>query len=182
MDDHSREQSGRTERFAALALPHLDAAYNLARWLTRNDSDAQDVVQEAYLRALRAFDGMRGDAIRPWLLAIVRNASFDWIARQRLGGPVLAYDDTLHGSPAAASESDAGATDPQVLLMRAQDRQRLDAALAQLPVVFREVIVLRELQECSYTEIVQILGIPAGTVMSRLSRARTRLLQLLAES
>jgi RNA polymerase sigma-70 factor (ECF subfamily) len=169
----------RTERFAALALPHLDAAYNLARWITRNDSDAQDVVQDAYLRAFRAFDGLRGEVIRPWLLAIVRNTSLSWLARQRHGGRELAYDEELHGGDDSAGAADAHPLDPQTLAMRAQDRQRLDAAIGQLPVPFREVIILRELQECSYEEMVRILGIPAGTVMSRLSRARARLAQAL---
>jgi RNA polymerase sigma-70 factor (ECF subfamily) len=172
--------STRSERFAALALPHLDAAYNLARWLTRNDSDAQDVVQEAYLRAFRAFDGLRGDVMRPWLLAIVRNTSLSWLERQRRGGRDVAYDDELHADADPGDDALAHRLDPQTLAMRAQDRQRLDAAIGCLPVAFREVLVLRELQECSYEEIVRILGIPAGTVMSRLSRARARLVTLLA--
>lgn len=182
MPRSSPQEASRDERFAALALPHLDAAYNLARWLTRNDSDAQDVVQDAYLRAFRAFDGLRGDVMRPWLLAIVRNASLSWLARRR-DARELAYDDDLHGDAEGGAASDSAAdpaADPQDLLMRAQDRARLDAALAALPPVFREVIVLRELQECSYEEIAQIVGVPAGTVMSRLSRARARLLKLMA--
>jgi RNA polymerase sigma-70 factor (ECF subfamily) len=179
-NQQSAPESARTERFASLALPHLDAAYNLARWLTRNDSDAQDVVQDAYLRAFRAFDGLRGDVIRPWLLAIVRNTSLSWLARHRHGEREVAYDEELHGEPDAFADPRAHPLDPQTLAMRAQDRHRLDAAIDRLPVVFREVIVLRELQECSYGEIVQILGIPPGTVMSRLSRARARLVQLLA--
>jgi len=171
--------SGRTERFTALALPHLDAAYNLARWLTRNDSDAQDVVQDAFLRAFGAFDGLRGDAMRPWLLAIVRNTSLSWLARQRHGGRDIAYDEEQHGDGYPGGTDESHPLDPQTLAMRAQDRQRLDAAIGRLPVPFREVLVLRELQECSYEEIGRILGIPAGTVMSRLSRARMRLAQQL---
>ena len=173
MDDRRR-------RFEAQALPHLDAAYNLARWLTRNDSDAQDVVQDAYLRAFRAFDGLRGDVVRPWLLAIVRNTSLSWLARQRNANREVEYDDELHAEGAFADEPGSHPLDPQTLAMRAQDRRRLDAAIDQLPGPFREVIVLRELQDCSYEEMVRILGIPAGTVMSRLSRARARLLRLLA--
>jgi len=161
-------------------MPHLDAAYNLARWLTRNDSDAQDVVQDAYLRAFRAFDGLRGDVMRPWLLAIVRNTSLSCLARRNHGGRDVAYDEALHGDPDADGEGRAHPLDPETLAMRAQDRRRLDAAICRLPVPFREVLILRELQECSYEEIVQILDIPAGTVMSRLSRARARLLALLA--
>jgi RNA polymerase sigma-70 factor (ECF subfamily) len=170
--------SPRTERFAALALPHLDAAYGLARWLTRNDSDAQDVVQDAYLRAFRAFDGLRGELIRPWLLAIVRNTSLSCLARRRLGEREIAYDEDLHGD--AHADPATHTLDPQALAMRAQDKRRVDAAIDRLPLPFREVIVLRELQECSYEEIVQILGVPPGTVMSRLSRGRARLVQLLA--
>ncbi len=179
MGTDTGDPGGRTERFAALALPHLDAAYNLARWITRNDSDAQDVVQDAYLRALRAFDGLRGEVIRPWLLAIVRNASLSWLDQERGRRGDVAYDEQLHGGEDARAAMAGEPTDPQDQLMRAQDRDALDQALNQLPVVFREVIVLRELQECSYAEIVQILGVPAGTVMSRLSRARARLAQLL---
>jgi len=161
-------------------MPHLDAAYNLARWLTRNDSDAQDVVQDAYLRAFRAFDGLRGDVARPWLLAIVRNTSLSWLARRNHGGRDVIYDEALHGDPDSDGDAGAHPLDPETLAMRAQDRQRLDEAIARLPVPFREVLILRELQECSYEEIVQILDIPAGTVMSRLSRARARLVALLA--
>lgn len=170
----------RTERFAALALPHLDAAYNLARWLTRNDSDAQDVVQDAYLRAFRAFDGLRGEVIRPWLLAIVRNTSLSWLARRSPAGREIEYDESLHADDDDTQAAARHALDPQTLAMRAQDRRRLDAAIEALPAVFREVIVLRELQECSYEEMARILGVPAGTVMSRLSRARARLARLLA--
>jgi RNA polymerase sigma-70 factor (ECF subfamily) len=179
VDENAPATSGREARFAALALPHLDAAYNLARWLTRNDHDAQDVVQDAYLRALRAFDGLRGDVIRPWLLAIVRNTSLNWLAQRRGGEREVEYVDELHGGGECVS--DGHPLDPETALLRAQDRRRLDAALEGLPIAFREVIVLRELQECSYEEIARILGIPAGTVMSRLSRGRARLLQLLGE-
>jgi len=171
--------TARTERFAALALPHLDAAYNLARWLTRSDSDAQDVVQDAYLRAFRAFDGLRGEVMRPWLLAIVRNTSLDWLARHGPGRREVAYDEELHADSDTWNEAAGHAADPQDLAMRAQDRRRLDGAIEALPPVFREVIVLRELQECSYEEMARILGVPAGTVMSRLSRARARLAGLL---
>ncbi len=178
--DDEPDPGARTARFAALALPHLDAAYGLARWLTRNDADAQDVVQDAYLRAFRAFDGLRGDDIRPWLLAIVRNTSLSWLAQRRGAAQQLPYDDDdpQHAAVAAALDS-AAAGDPEALAMRLQDGARIDAALSALPAIFREVIVLRELQECSYVEISQVLGIPAGTVMSRLARARARLAHLL---
>ncbi len=174
--DDEAECGTRTARFAALALPHLDAAYRLARWLTRNDSDAQDVVQDAYLKAWRAFDGMRGEFMRPWLLAIVRNTSLSWLARQRRSDAHLPFDDA---DPDHNAGSTAAPADPEALAIRLQDGAQVDAALGALPAIFREVIVLRELQDCSYEEIAQVLGIPIGTVMSRLSRARLRLARLL---
>ena len=164
-------------RFAALTLPHLDAAYNLARWLLHSDTDAADVVQEAYLRALRGFAGFGSqgrDAVRPWLLAIVRNACWTHLERERSHRADLSYDEDLHGR----MDVDA---DPQTILLRAQDRARLDAALRALPAQFREVLVLRELQDMPYAEIAQVLGLPAGTVMSRLSRGRARLARLLQD-
>jgi len=160
------------DRFARLALPHLDAAYNLARWLTRSDADAADVVQESFLRALRAFGGLRGEDVRPWLLAIVRNTCWSWLQGPRGRNLGVPYEAEEHDWPDERS-------DPEVLAMRAQDRARVDEALAALPFAFREVVVLREMQELSYAEIARVLGLPVGTVMSRLARARGRLAQLL---
>jgi RNA polymerase sigma-70 factor (ECF subfamily) len=164
----------RRARFEALALPHLDAAYNLARWLVRDTQDARDVVQEAFLRALVAFDGLRGDNARPWLLAIVRNTAFTWLAQHRKSEWV-AYDEQLHGR----IDDDA---DPQVLALRADDRLRVDQAIERLPLEFREAIVLRELEELSYREIAQVLAVPIGTVMSRLARGRRLLARDLSEA
>jgi RNA polymerase sigma-70 factor (ECF subfamily) len=155
-------------RFERLALPHLDAAYNLARWLTRSDHDAQDVVQEASLRALRYFGGFRGDNARPWLMQIVRHACYSWLKDNR-PAEVVAFDDgddAWQNVPAAADD------EPPAVAMRAADRAQINKALAALPIVFREVLVLRELEDLSYKDIAQIVDIPIGTVMSRLSRAR----------
>jgi RNA polymerase sigma-70 factor (ECF subfamily) len=152
-------------RFERQVLPHVDAAYNLARWLTRNDHDAEDVLQEAMLRAYRFFGGLRGEA-RPWLLAIVRNACWSWLQANR---------------PAELAADEAGEPDapgPESILARELDRRAVNAAIAGLPVPFREALVLRELEDLSYKDIARIAGIPIGTVMSRLARAR----RLLAEA
>jgi RNA polymerase sigma-70 factor (ECF subfamily) len=157
-------------RFEHAILPHLGAAYNLARWLTRNDDDAQDVVQEAYVRALQFFGGFHGTDGRAWLLAIVRNTCYTWLERQRAHKAAVPFDETLHGAAAADFQ-------PETPLLRREDAQLLRQALDELPAEFREVIVLRELEDLSYREIAQIAGIPIGTVMSRLARARERLQQ-----
>lgn len=158
----------KSQRFELIVLPHLDAAYNLARWLTRNPQDAEDVVQEACLRAFTSLDGFHGGEIRAWLLAIVRNASYDWLRKHRqYEQTVMLDEETLHVVDAAS--------DPETLLLQQVDQQRFREAVETLPVEFREVIVLRELEELSYNEISRIVQIPIGTVMSRLSRARKRL-------
>lgn len=162
--------SERKRRFERLVLPHLDAAYNLARWLTRNDHDAEDVVQEAVLRAYRFLDGLRGEA-RPWLLAIVRNSCLSWLQVNR-PADVAGFDE--RAIDLQPSDEDG----PEVLAARGFDRRMLNEAIAALPAQFREVLVLRELEDLSYKEIARIAGVPIGTVMSRLSRAR----RLLAES
>ena len=151
-------------------LTHLDAAYNLARWITRNDHDAQDVVQEAVLRAYRFFGGLRGEA-KPWLLAIVRNSCMSWLQVNR---PVdlAAFDDR---ALEAVADEDEG---PETQAMRALDRRMLNEAIAALPAQFREVLVLRELEDLAYKDIARVVDAPIGTVMSRLSRAR----RLLADS
>jgi RNA polymerase sigma-70 factor (ECF subfamily) len=155
-------------RFEATMLPWLDAAYNLARWLTRDDADAQDLVQEAMLRALRYFGSFRGGDARVWLLAIVRNTFFSQHARQA--------NDPLHDS---VDEDSLALTDerpsPETLALLAVDVGSLQDALRRLPHAWREVLVLRELEECSYKEIAAVTGQKIGTVMSRLARARERL-------
>ena len=159
--------------FEAAVLPHMDAAYNLAHWLTRNDHDAEDLVQEAYLRAYKFFGGFHGGDARAWLLAIVRNACYTWLKKRQNRGATAAFDEEVH--------SGEGETyNPERLALQHADRQLLHDALEQLPVAYREVIVLRELEGCSYKDIAVIADIPLGTVMSRLTRARKRLEEHLA--
>lgn len=159
-------------RFEQIALPHLPAAYNLARWLVRNDQDAEDVVQEAYLRAFKFFDGYRGGESRTWLLTIVRNTCYSWLQRNRARELTDSIDET------EVESSDF--TNPELRLVQDADAQMVRAALAELPLEFREVTVMRELEELSYKEIALIADLPIGTVMSRLARGRKRLHALLA--
>lgn len=161
-------------RFEQLVLPHLDAAHNLARWLTRNGSDAEDVVQDAMLRAFRFFDGFRGNDARPWLLKIVRNAFYTLREQNHPGVQSSPLDDE-------SMEIENHEPGPAEIHQQAVDAQLLKDALAELPDEFREVLVLRELQECSYKEIALVMNIPMGTVMSRLARARQQLQQKLQE-
>jgi RNA polymerase sigma factor (sigma-70 family) len=160
--------------FDQAVLPHLDTAYNLARWLTRNDQDAEDITQEACLRAFKYWKGFSGRDCRSWLLAIVRNTFYSWL-RQRSVQPLLTddgeMDDTADGLP-----------DPESALIQNVDRNTLRAALEALPVEFREAIVLREMEGLSYKELADIAGVPIGTVMSRLARARKRLQIYLAKT
>jgi len=165
----------RTQRFQAIVLPHLNAAYNLARWLSGGAQEADDIVQEAYLRALRFFDGFAGgeaaDA-RSWLLTIVRNTYFtEWRRAQGLG-PAMEFDEDLHGHDADGSAGSGGVGDPFAVLERADERDLVDRTLRALAPEFREVLVLRELEELSYKEIAAVAGIPLGTVMSRIARGR----------
>ena len=165
------------ERFERLMLPHMDAAYNLARWLTRNDDLAEDAVQEAYLRALRFFGSLRGDDARPWLLRIVRNACYELRQREQLPGPAEGFDENQHGPEAVA----AGAVivlpvNPEAAAIARAESELVRECLASMPRDLHEVLVLRDIEGCTYKEIADILGAPIGTVMSRLSRAR-RLLQ-----
>lgn len=158
--------------FDQVVLPHLDAAYNLARWLTRNAHDAEDVVQEAFLRALRFFGGYHGGNARAWLLTIVRNTCYDWLRRHRPSEVPASLDEEVH------SVVDPSPT-PEDRVMTQADRLRLREALEALPLAWREVLILRELEGMSYKEIADIAGIKIGTVMSRLARARAGLQQLL---
>ena len=161
-------------RFEATVLPHLDAAYTLARYLTRNAHDAEDVVQDACLRALKYFEGFRGEgdtSARAWLLAIVRNTAYTWQRRRRVDGLTTEFDETAH--------SQAAADHRPVEVGQEDAKETLDRALDRLPPEFREVIVLRELEGLSYKEIGDVAGVPVGTVMSRLSRARARLQEVL---
>jgi len=168
-------ESGTT--FEAVVLKHLDAAHNLARWLTRDPHDAEDVVQQACLRAFRYFNGFRGDNGRAWLLAIVRNTFHTWLTQNRQDHTSVEYDEASIGleQVEASREDHLHGTDPEKLVLRAADQRLVEAAMLQLPAEFREILVLRELEELSYKEIAEIVGVPLGTVMSRLSRARARL-------
>lgn len=164
------------QRFERLVLPHLDAAYNFARWLTRDDQRAQDVAQEAVLRALRFFGGFRGENARPWLLSIVRNTYFGTLkALQREELRPDLDDESAESIGEAAYE-----LDPSLALERKWDRERVTRALERLPTEFREILVLREMEDLSYKQIAGVAEIPIGTVMSRLSRARRLLAERLA--
>ena len=154
--------------FEEAVLPHLDAAYNLARWLTRNTPDAEDVVQEAYLRAFRFFDGFHGGNARTWLLTIVRNTCYSWLEKNRSHEAAAAFDEQVHTDIVESQ-------DPETLLVRRADAQSLRKALEELPTTFREILVLVELEGLSYKQVAEMLRIPLGTVMSRLARARYRL-------
>jgi RNA polymerase sigma-70 factor (ECF subfamily) len=156
-------------QFELTVLPHLDAAMNLSRWLTRDDHDAEDVVQEACLRALRFIHTQRGQNSRAWLLTIVRNTCCTWLEKNRPSE--LARVQPLD----AAAEPATDAADPETVAIERADRELVRQAVEELPLEYREVIVLRELEEMSYKEVAQIVGIPLGTVMSRLSRGRARL-------
>lgn len=159
-------------RFDAVMLPHLDAAYNLARWLSGSPADADDVVQEAFLRAFRFFDGYEGDNPRAWLLAIVRNTWFTEWRRQHNRADATPYDDSLNVDDQLPGWADESGDDPEKLAVRQDETELVHRALATLPVEYREVIVLRELEDMSYKDVAAVAGIPMGTVMSRLSRAR----------
>jgi RNA polymerase sigma-70 factor, ECF subfamily len=158
-------------RFEQLVLPHLDSAANLARWILRNRADSEDAVQEAALRAYRFFERFHGGDARAWLLQIVRNTCYTWLQKNRPSDLMTEFDEEVHQRPAVSPATSAD---------QADDRRRLMQALELLPPRFREVLVLRELEGCSYKEIGEITGIPIGTVMSTLSRARGRLRQALA--
>ena len=164
-----------SERFEQVVLPHLDSAYNLARWLTGNQHDAEDVVQSAFLKAVKFFDSFRGGDARPWLIAIVRRACYDWIEQNRPHQSLAVFDEDLQ------SDQSDGA-DPVELVLRKEDQELLRQALNELPIEFREVLVLRELEGLSYKEIGVVTKLPSGTIMSRLARARERLRRSLAKN
>ena len=163
-------------RFELLAMPHLDAAYNLALWLTRNDHDAQDVVQEAMVRAMRYIGGLRSEGARAWLLQIVRHTCYSWLRENRPAEKVLLDDpdDAWRDLPAPSAE------EPPAIAMGKADRRQINEAIAALPIGYREVLILRELEDLSYNDIARIAEIPVGTVMSRLARARGLLRTALA--
>ena len=160
-------------RFEEVVLPHLGAAYNLARWITGNQQDAEDVVQESYLRALKFFGGFRGENGRPWLLTIVRNTCFTWLRQNRFSELNTELDEDIHYKERVPEN-------PESILLAAAQSEIVRKAIEELPPEFREVIILREMEDMSYKEIAGIASIPVGTVMSRLARARSRLQELLS--
>jgi len=169
-------ETARRERFEEAVLPHLDAAYSLARWLTRNDQDAQDVTQEACLRAFRFFDGYQGGNMRSWLLTILRNTCYTWLHQNRHGDSTELFNEDIH------SPEISGSANPEVQVLASADKETLRRALEELPDAFRETLVLREIEGMSYKEIADVTSVSLGTVMSRLARARTRLRQTLSVS
>jgi RNA polymerase sigma-70 factor (ECF subfamily) len=159
--------------FEAVMLPHLDAAHNLARWLLRNEQDARDVVQEAYLRAFKSFAGFHGSNGRAWLLTIVRNTSYTLLKKSRAVDLTTTFDDEIHAT-------DHESISPATILEHAEDAELIGKAMNELPLEFREIMTLRHQQDLSYKEIGEILEIPIGTVMSRLARARAKLKEYLS--
>jgi RNA polymerase sigma-70 factor (ECF subfamily) len=166
-------QKDELKSFEAVLLPHLDAAHNLAKWLLRNDDDAQDVVQEAYLRAFKSFGGFRGSNGRAWLLTIVRNTSYTLLKKKRAADLTTPFDEELHVS---GHES----LSPPTILEHTEDAELIREAMDELPAEFREILALRHQEDLSYKEIADIAQIPPGTVMSRLARARSKLKECLA--
>lgn len=164
--------TGDPARFEQVVLPHLNAAYNLARWLVRNAHDAEDIVQEAYLRAFKFWGGYQGGDARAWLLKIVRNTSYSFLERKPAADQGEEFDERVH-------VSDQAELDAEAALVRSSDTQLLHEALSRLPVNFREALVLRELEGLSYKEIAEVMEIPIGTVMSSLARGRTQLRNVL---
>src|ERR1700757_4590688 len=165
-------EKDRVVRFEQSILPHMDAAYNLARWLTRNEHDAQDMVQEAYLRAYKIFDAFRGVDGRAWLLTVVRDTCYTRLQQNRSRDTMTSFDEEIH-----TIEDDA--SNPSALVLKSGEIEMLKESLEQLPGKFREIIVSRDLEEFSYKQIADVTNVPLGTVMSRLARARERLKRIL---
>jgi RNA polymerase sigma-70 factor (ECF subfamily) len=173
------------EQFEQLVLPHMDAAYNLARWLVRNPHDAEDLAQEAMTRAIKFFSGFRGGDPRAWLLTIVRNSCFTWLGRNR-AKDLAEFNEEAH-SPGISAGADQSSiqmppSDPETMAIAEAESARVRRALEELPVIFRETIVMRELEGMSYKEIADVTNVSIGTVMSRLARGRDRLRAILVES
>lgn len=162
------QQQMTSRTFEQVVLPHLDAAYNLARWLMHREHDAEDVVQEASLRAFNAFAGFQGEEARCWLLTIVRNTCYTWLSRNRHGAPDTSFDESVHDVATYA-------LNPEIILQQRDEQDAVKRAIEDLPVEFREVLILREFEGLSYQEIASVAQLPLGTVMSRLARARLRL-------
>ena len=172
-EEEGAAQEHELASFEAMMLPHMDAAHNLARWLLRNEQDAQDIVQEAYLRAFKSFSGFHGSNGRAWLLTIVRNTAYTLLKKNRAVDLTTPFDEQIHAS-------DRESVSPSTILEHAEDAELMKNAMNELPAEFREILTLRHQEELSYQEIGEILKIPVGTVMSRLARARAKLREYLA--
>ena len=173
------DERSRAERFERIFAPHLDAAYDFARWLSRDERNAEDVCQEACLRAFKSLDSFQGESGRAWLLAIVRNTYYTWFTKNKADAAAVPFDDD---GTVAGAELESSVESMERILQQRDARRRVNTALEQLPPEFREVIVLRELEDLSYKEIAEVAGVPMGTVMSRLARARKLLLQHLRQT
>jgi RNA polymerase sigma factor (sigma-70 family) len=175
------DEDDKTADFEAIVLPHLDAAYNLARWLTRNDHDAEDLVQTAFVRAFRFFGGFRGGDARAWLLTIVRHTFYTALRDGRHAQNDISFDEETHGGIGDSDDRSVCGVgiNPENLLARDDTKKAVNQALERLPQSFREIVVLKEMDDLSYKEIAEIAGIPIGTVMSRLARGRKLLLEYL---
>ena len=174
-------ESTKEKRFQAMMLPHLDSAFNLARWLTRSHQEAEDIAQEAYLRAFKFFDSFHGEDGRAWLLGIVRNTFYTWYQQSKAQAQNTQFEEELHGAHLAdVADTQYAEHNPETLLIQKDSRRQLQLALDALSVEFREVLVMRELEDLSYKQIAGIVGIPIGTVMSRLARGRKLLAGILA--
>src|SRR6059058_5221600 len=173
LEEQGEAQEHELASFEAMMLPHLDAAHNLARWLMCNEQDAQDVVQEAYLRAFKSFSGFHGSNGRAWLLTIVRNTSYTLLKKNRSADLTTSFDEEIHAS-------DRESVSPATILEHSEDADLIKEAMDELPAEFREILALRHQEGLSYKEIADIAQIPPGTVMSRLARARAKLREYLA--
>lgn len=171
-------ESTKKLHFQAAVVPHINSAFNLARWLTHGHADAEDIVQEAYLRAFKFFDGFHGEDGRVWLLEIVRNTFYSWYQQNKFQRQHAQFEDGLHGSDEESDSLDEA--NPERILIQKDSQRLLQRALRELPIEFREVMVMRELEDLSYKQIAEITQIPMGTVMSRLGRGRKQLAAILA--
>ncbi len=173
MNDSTKKQ-----RFQAAVMPHINSAFNLARWLTHGHADAEDIVQEAYLRAFKFFDGFHGEDGRVWLLCIVRNTFYTWYQQNKVQSQHTQFEEELHSSNEESDILDDA--NPERILIQKDSQRLLQQAMRELPMEFREVMVMRELEDLSYKQIAEIIQIPMGTVMSRLGRGRKQLAAILA--
>jgi RNA polymerase sigma factor (sigma-70 family) len=180
-DDEDAPPGDATARFNNLVLPHLGDAYSLARWITGSRADAEDVVQDACLRAFRAIGGFAGGNARPWLLTIVRNTAYTWLRKNRPSA-ILVVEDLEGVEAAQANPGDLELTTPETELIAKADAASLEAAIAALPAAYRETMILRDVQGLSYREIAEVTGMPIGTVMSRLARGRDHVIKAIGRS